>query len=41
METSGTETDAFRFLAELAREAGAADARVIPASGIVVEDRVR
>jgi predicted metal-binding protein len=31
----------FRFLADKAREAGAADARIIPASGIVVEDRVR
>ncbi|MEN6611425.1 MAG: DUF2284 domain-containing protein [Methanoregulaceae archaeon] len=38
MEQSDREK--FRFLAEKAREAGAADARIIPADGIVVEDRV-
>lgn len=41
IEKSGTEMEKFRFLTDRAREAGAADARVIPASGIVVEDRVR
>jgi len=41
MENSGTEREKFRFLADKAREAGAADARIIPAYGIIVEDRVR
>ena len=40
MKKSGTETDRFRFLADKAREAGAADTRIIPADGIVIEDRV-
>jgi len=41
MKKSGTECEEFRFLADKVREAGAADARIIPADGIVVEDRVR
>lgn len=41
MKTNETETEKFRFLADRAREAGAADARIIPADRIVVEDRVR
>lgn len=35
-----SELEKFRFLADKAKEAGAADARIIPADGIVVEDRV-
>jgi len=41
MKKSGTNPDAFTFLADQARGAGAADARIIPAQGIIVEDRVR
>jgi predicted metal-binding protein len=41
MKTNETGTEEFRFLADKARDAGAEDARVIPADGIVVEDRVR
>jgi predicted metal-binding protein len=41
METSFTDTEKYRFLTDRARETGAADARVIPAREIVVEDRVR
>jgi predicted metal-binding protein len=41
MKKSETETEKFRFLADKAREAGAADARIIPADMIVVEERVR
>ncbi len=41
MKKSGTGTEKFRFLADKAREAGAEDARIVPADGIVIEDRVR
>jgi predicted metal-binding protein len=41
MKKTGSETGKFGFLADKAREAGAAEARIIPADGIVVEDRVR
>jgi predicted metal-binding protein len=41
MKKNETEYDKFRFLVTRAREAGAADARIIPADEIVVEDRVR
>jgi predicted metal-binding protein len=41
MKKPEPETEKFRFLADKARKAGAADARIIPAGGIVVEDRVR
>ena len=41
MKTAGPDTEKFRFLADMAREAGAEDARIIPAERIVVEDRVR
>jgi predicted metal-binding protein len=41
MKKTGTEIQDFKFLADLAREAGATDAGIIPADGIIVEDRVR
>ena len=41
MKISRTEPDTFAFLADQARAAGAEDARIIPAHGIIVEDRVR
>jgi predicted metal-binding protein len=41
MKKTGNEIQDYEFLADKAREAGAADARIIPAAGIVVEDRVR
>ena len=34
-------TEEFQFLVNIARESGAADARIIPAGRIIVEDRVR
>jgi len=36
-----TGPEKFRFLADKAIQAGASDARIIPADGIIVEDRVR
>jgi hypothetical protein len=39
MKKSGTDPDAFTFLADKARESGAADIRIIPAQGIIVDDR--
>jgi predicted metal-binding protein len=41
MKKSKTKTDEFGFLMDKAREAGAADVRIIAADGIIVEDRVR
>jgi predicted metal-binding protein len=41
MKKTGTEIQDFTFLADLAREAGATDAGIIPADKIIVEDRVR
>jgi len=41
IKKSEAEPEKFGFLADKAREAGAADARIIPADMIVVEERVR
>lgn len=41
MEIVETDTERFRFLVTKVRETGAVDARIIPADGIIIEDRVR
>ncbi len=41
MKKTVDEQQKFRFLVDQARAAGAADARIIPADGIIIEDRVR
>lgn len=41
MKKNGIQTEEFRFLAEKALASGAADAGIIAADGIIVEDRVR
>jgi len=37
---NSSETEKFQFLAKLALESGAADAKIIPASQVIIEDRV-